>query len=53
MDNVNDEIFLRAQKVLFDWEPSLNAQLTRMGDVCEVGTRIQYVMYRDSDPPFI
>ena len=41
----------RAQKVPCDWKPSLNAQHTRMGDVCEMGTRIQSVMDRDSNPP--
>ena len=40
-----------SQKVPFDWESSFNAQDTRMGDVCEVGTRIQSVMDHDSDPP--
>ena len=42
-----------AQKVPFDWRPSFNAQHTRMGDVCEVETRIPSVMVmgRDSDPP--
>ena len=32
-----------AEKVPFDWEPSFNAQHARMGDLCEVGTRIQFV----------
>ena len=29
-----------AQNVSFDWKPSFNAQHTRMGDVCKVGTSI-------------
>ena len=41
----------RAQKVPFDRKPSFNAQHTRMGDICEVGTRIQSVMDRGSNPP--
>ena len=36
-----------AQKVPFYWKPSFNAQNTRMGDVCEVGTKIQSVINRD------
>ena len=36
------------QKVPFDRKSSFNAEHTRMGDVCEVGTRIQSVMKRDS-----
>ena len=40
-----------SQKVPFDWKPSFNARNTRMGDVCEVGTRIQSVMDQDFDPP--
>ena len=44
-----DEIFLRGPKVPFDWKPSFNAWHTRMGDVCEVETRIQFVMDWDSD----
>ena len=40
-----------AQKTPFYWEFSFNAQHTRMGDVCELGTRIQSVMGRDSDLP--
>ena len=44
-----------AQKVPFDWKRSFNTQHTRMGDVCEVGKRIQFVMPvdRDSDPTLI
>lgn len=48
-----------AQKTPFYWEPSLNAQYTRLGDVCEVGKRtqsvispsynIQLIPYADSD----
>ena len=40
-----------AQKIPFDWKLSFIAQYTRMGDVCKVGTRIQSVLDRDSDPP--
>ena len=32
-----------AQKIPFYWKPSFDAQRTRMGDVCEVGKRIQSV----------
>jgi hypothetical protein len=32
------------QEIPFDWKRSFNAQHTRMGDVCEVGKRIQSVM---------
>ena len=40
-----------AKKTPFYWEFSFNAQHTRMGDVCELGTRIQSVMGRDFELP--